>query len=261
VNGRRAGGRIRRGTPGTDNAYVDLAEAANQEPGFTLPAAGGFVYVWLLFPHGLPRWAMYAPAPAARVPRSPRGILTMSTLGPTHGTGQPVAGILPPAVTGLTAFATTGLLIAALTTDAGPNYSSFSSSDRGRIFMPDVPHIVAVGANTTTEQNFSLTAGTDYPANARAIFASLRIIYGGVETADNGFIVVRDGGNGVNLAVLATHGGYANTNHFITEMEIPVPNYYPVGAPSTPTCRIAWVHSATGAPAISAQLHVRGWVL
>src|SRR6267378_3249810 len=103
LNSRRIGGRLRRGSAGTDADFLDLTAAENRENGFT-PTVG----IWSLYlctPFGLPCWARYTDVTAGlRVPRSPRGIPVMSMV-PIDPDGRPTSAIALPAALGLGATA------------------------------------------------------------------------------------------------------------------------------------------------------------
>jgi hypothetical protein len=100
---RRLGGRLRRGTPGTDFPVsgidgLDLSDAANQ----STVTSGGTNYLYLLEPFGLPRWARYTDfTTGSRQPRSPRGIPVVSNVRPCHFYGCPSSPITLPTSTGL----------------------------------------------------------------------------------------------------------------------------------------------------------------
>lgn len=175
VNSRRVGGRFRRGTPGSDVAIsADLLDAANQEPGFAFPATG-FYYVYLATPFGLPRWARYADAPAARQPRSPRGIAVVSAVAPQHMTGKPSAGIQLPTSTGLGGSTTDALCVAAPYAVVASNiYGGFND---GKVFYPSRSFGPSIAATTNTSSRFTgnLVEGTTHPANAKAIWVQFTL--------------------------------------------------------------------------------------
>ena len=103
-NGRRVGGRLRRGTPGTDadTLVVGSTILDNVMPGASFNT-GQLWYLMLCFPFGLPRWARYTGAPAgARVPRAPLGIpVVIDASNPPTPNGRPTVGVPLPTSTGL----------------------------------------------------------------------------------------------------------------------------------------------------------------
>jgi hypothetical protein len=117
---RRLGGQLRRGSPGTDQgqAYVDFSDPANQEFGISLAnVTPGLVYVYLLKPFDLPRWARYTDAAAgARVPRSPRGIPLLTKAPPHHVYGTPIRAIVLPTAFGFDGASTTEAVCVGATT-------------------------------------------------------------------------------------------------------------------------------------------------
>lgn len=91
--GRRIGGFMRRGSPGVDGFNIDLSDAANHDANvpITFPYTGN-MYIYLLFPNNLPRWARYTDGPVGRVPRSPRGIPVLSYKHPEED-GTPLTTV------------------------------------------------------------------------------------------------------------------------------------------------------------------------
>jgi hypothetical protein len=124
----RYGGRLQRGSPGTDNfGYVDFADPANQEAGLAVPGATSqLIFFYLVTLFGLPRWARYtdfSSLSVLRFPRNPRGIPIASLVPPTHAYGQPSSPIVLPAAFGLNgASSSTGVCFGASTflTPSGP---------------------------------------------------------------------------------------------------------------------------------------------
>lgn len=85
--GRKVGGTMRRGTPGTDGDFVDFFETMNKEGAIVEPlSTTDNYYFYLVFPFGLPRWSRYTDAAAGfRAPRNPKGIPIFTTVRPTIG--------------------------------------------------------------------------------------------------------------------------------------------------------------------------------
>jgi len=90
--GRWLGGKLRRGSPGTDNDYVDFSDTSN---GSTAGGANLWtVYAALL--GGLPRWCRYSDqGSGTRSPRACRGILVQSDIRP-NSNGTPQSAITVP---------------------------------------------------------------------------------------------------------------------------------------------------------------------
>lgn len=212
--GRRMGGQMRRGSPGTDNIWVDLLDAANQENGFAMPA-DGFVYLYLCAPKELPRWARYTDAPAARLPRAPRGLPLVSTTPPLN-TGEPSAKLQLPAGYGLGA----GLSVDTDRATCVAAALSQGGTLRGGVLDGRVLWLrrgvtglngvqVSAGAATVASATFTLTEGTHYPANAKAVYVSLRATFA---IAANALLKVQDGEvdvcwPGTATPICQVHGG------------------------------------------------------
>lgn len=173
--GRTLGGRLRRGTPGTDTDYVDIAHADNLAQGFAFGAAT-WSYFYLLTPFGLPRWARYTTGPAGRVPRSPRGIVVVTSVPPQHLTGIPSAAINLPASTGLGGSTTDGICIG-VSRETGSNFEEFAAVD-GRI-LPAATFTGSIAADSfdVTQAQWTMTEGTDYPAGAKELLVYADMTY------------------------------------------------------------------------------------
>jgi len=181
IGGRRVGGTIRRGTPGSDaTAAVRITDTANQTPGFA-PGVNSIVYLYLVCPFGLPRWARYNDAPSARVPRSPKGIPVVSSTSTNGLTGRAAAPIGLPTSTGLLGSAVEAETLCILTTMAGAGSAIRSSICDGEETIlgasdggPPVhsPIVVAGTAYDGTSAKFTLLPGFHYPKHARRVKVS-----------------------------------------------------------------------------------------
>lgn len=107
LGGYMAGGPIAKGTAGPAVGLLDLSDVNNQEPGFTHTTLGQLWYVWLCFPHNLPRWVKYTDSTAGlRAPSGQRGIPVMSFTSPgstdnvVAAVGFPAKAITMPAASG-----------------------------------------------------------------------------------------------------------------------------------------------------------------
>lgn len=178
--GRKIGGRISKGTPGGDFLYVDLQDSDNQEPGFVLTVAGELYYVWAVFPENLPRWVRYAEAAVGgqRIPTGFRGIIIASNTGPSQANMIPTSPLALPAITGLIATVSIQARCVAVgkadiifdpgtLTAPGDGWMYFEPNALGTGKVPDVI--------TASVDDYTLIAGTDFPANARAV--KVRIEY------------------------------------------------------------------------------------
>lgn len=172
IGSKRVGGMMRRGTPGADVNSVDLL--ANVEPGFVAPAAGGWIYTYLVTPFGLPRWARYT-ATAPFLPRSPRGILVTSTTPPKHLTGAPTVAISLPTSTSLGGSSTSAVCISAIrmNVEATPRASTIAD---GRTMWSSITNLSNTATPTAGGAAFTVTPGTDYPTNAKALWVSVQLI-------------------------------------------------------------------------------------
>jgi hypothetical protein len=279
VGNRRLGGRLHRGSPGTDAEGVDLRDAANQSSGFAVPAQGNFVYVYLCQPFGLPRWARYTDGPANRVPRSPRGIPIVTTVAPLAITGAPSAVIPLPVSTGLggSVQTTEGVCVASLITNIGPVISGGVAE--GDWFFPNAPPpgLLALGGATVSVAKYTLVPGTHFPAHARVVRALISITasvnathkyqYGGFAalyhpgsvTQNTAILYPAAGGVGNNEASL--DNGDTLSMGFI--YDIPITQQFPPGGPvSAISIEFAPAPTNSGSLTLAingAALQVIGW--
>ncbi len=260
--GRRMGGVLRRGSPGTDDLWVDMLDAANQEDGFVMPA-DGFVYLYLCSPLRMGRWARYTDAPAARLPRAPRGLLLVSTLPPSNS-GEPSNKLYLPAGYGL------GTAQPVQTSEATCIAAAYSRGGtlRGGLLDGRVLWLhrasaglnglqLAAGAANTTNATFTLTEGTHYPANAKAIYVALRATF---TIAPNALLQVQDGEidvcyPGTATPICQVHGGRhtwinnavgaVNVEIGTPTVRVPLVGRYPLGL-SSAAKDLIWQYSIGG---------------
>jgi hypothetical protein len=181
ANGRRLGGRMRRGSPGTDAESINFSDAANQSPGYVIPASG-FVYVYLATPNSLPRWARYTDGPPGRVPRSPRGIPIITTIAPTSLRGTPSSAVALPTATGLGGSTTSAICVAAVPVDTGVIIGTFGD---GRVIWGNNSSLPsAAGVSAADLATFTITDGITHPANAKALWVAFRITFSAAATTD-----------------------------------------------------------------------------
>jgi hypothetical protein len=194
----RLGGTLRRGTPGSDVAgSFDAQDVANQ--GGALGATV-FYFVYLCQPFGLPRWERYTDAPAARIPRNPRGIPVVSTVSPDHYAGTPSAPITLPTSCGFGA-ATTSDAVCIFASTLNGGVPDGGSSD-GRVSYPKFRvgpiAMTSSSAGSSPTVTFTLIDGTTHPPNAKALYVQLTAfidLAGNPSTWDNGQITIELPGN------------------------------------------------------------------
>lgn len=287
LGGRRIGGRLRSGSTVVDADSIDVTIAANQEAsGVTFVSARPW-YVYLLTPFGLPRWARYT-VTAPRLPRSPRGMPVVSVTAPDSD-GNPSAPIVLPATMGFNgASSAAGLAVVAGGTVPGPIRIGFWT-DGLRTLLADAqtpglgrPMEVAAAAFSVTAAvataRYNLTAGVNYPTNAREILCEFR--------ADVDYGASVFGGTARQfLKIFGPNGGAQQTNYEIggqigttvavppiassTEANswasvwVPLPPVYP--ATAAPTQRIEVDYDSggfvNGVGSGGAHLRILGWRL
>lgn len=160
--------------------FVDLRNVTIREPGFAL-VANQIVYLWALYPAGLPRWVRYTavnvPPYGGRIPgNSGRGITCLSTRGPlqlSYAGLVPSAPVLLPPSSGFgpgtpAAF---GQLIAALANESGAVSGALANCKRGRMSFANTPapSIAAVVVPSATFDTVALNYGIEIPYGARGV--------------------------------------------------------------------------------------------
>lgn len=272
-NGRRLGGKMRRGGIGTDGDLV-LTDASNYAADVSF-AANSMTYVYLMVPYGLPRWARYTDGPANRVPRSPRGIPVLSSIAPDVK-GKPSAAITLPASLGFVTTTTAGVCIAADpctiqdgATTRGPNQLWIAG--RSQVFGGPRPggvfagHSIA-GSTAGGKSTITFTPGTNFPANARRLYVS----FAGNITSDNtsaldivGAAIFNTSpatfatsiGRDLSILYLATTVG-KTAYSFVWEGWIDVPYKYPSAAAAFDV-----IVSDGNLWLTSASVQIKGWEL
>lgn len=274
--GRRIGGRMRRGTPGTDNdTQLDLMATA---------LAGGFAYtnntlyhVYLMLPAGLPRWSRYTdPTSGVRKPRGPRGIVVVSTIQP-DSYGQPSTPVTMPTSTGFTATVTDGAHIATGVM-SGTALKGFLAHNRVTMLPDGVPFAIATStaASLTQAGDYHLVAGNHFPANAKRVLvyytahATAPVDGARLEGFNMQLTVEAKAGNGVGPAY-TTDASFAGAS-FVVDIASPIDigatawvtlaAIYPDGIPSG-YHRATWGSNSGGtAPPIvlsNSVCYVKGW--
>ncbi len=280
---RRLGGRLRRGTPGTDlpvSGYdgLDLADAANQSG----MAASATNYLYLVEPFGLPRWARYTDFTAGvRQPRSPRGIPMVTGVAPMHFYGAPSSPLTLPSSTGLGATTTSkGICLLALGM-RGSTSQPAGASLAGRWASIDHSATSSIltglpaASITLTQMIFVLTettVGGNVPPFARNLEISIVAVFdiGGGGTSSNAFTVthadlVDSEGIGGNVGSVARFIGSTTSNSsslMLVNFRIPWPTTYgqtPAQVTTTRNLVVNYTTTSFSPPITSATLYVSAW--
>lgn len=245
---RKAGGMFRPGTTQADADYVNIADAANQDTATPIVEPFGNpqnVYLYLMFPFGLPRWARYTDASSgSRAPRSPRGILLASLTPPTHFTNAPSAGIGLP---GFGVTSTAGVCVGNATTTSGDVFAHVTMRERKvRPYIPNRWETNAAYNSGTGQTSFTLPSSAVneiVPRNAKyAVFlitgsfnvsantgidgSSTVALYQGATTADP--YAYQD----LPRLILSNQTAGVQTRNYAAIVRVPMPCLYPAGSPT-----------------------------
>lgn len=267
LNGMLAGGEISRGSPGADQAYIDAQDSEWWEPGFTC-VIRTIVYLYLAFPHGLPRWVRYNRTPAAglRFPDGMRGIPIISVTPPTQqGHGGPVLS-LPAFFDGGTTPDT--VLAAAFTGAALDTPGTFVAGGE----WVDLPSNIAPAALSPPFNGtgnafdiYQLVAGTDFPRDARKV----RVVFEATFTGVNGTNLIYDINAGANhltgvlqvssSKVLASNSQFDVAASITLRVSVDIERIpEQSGLGSTLNVRVAW-NAAGFVTKINESAQVIGW--
>ena len=175
--GRKIGGQLLRGSPGTDHAYFDQSDTANCSPSFSITADDNSLYtLYLVVPFGLPRWARYTDyGTGYRNPRSPCGIPILSSVLP-NSNGVAATNIYLPLALGFGA-ASDPNAVAVVTNmkkSAAPTFTMVGDHVK---WTDDAPGSTYTSGNTLLAGTatglayvaFAVTAGTWFPASASEV--------------------------------------------------------------------------------------------
>ncbi len=254
----RLGGQLRPGSPITDVAFVDITNTANREAGFS-SAGGSLVYLYLLTPFGLSRWARYTDASSgSRLPRSPRGIPLLSSVAPQHWSGLPSSAIVFPSAFGFNGASTQdGVCIGALYYAAGATSTHFfpavcANRAQNQTVLNQVIAPTFSGATATTF-TASIIEGTHIPPGVKRIrmgFFLPTIIAGGTIAIQTFTPIWQIAGastdqvNGENavsstsVSILNQAVGNLNWNPTLVSDWLPLPTAYPSTAAQTYTLQL-----------------------
>jgi hypothetical protein len=177
LDGRRVGGILRSGVGTSDSAFIDVTAAANQEGSGISLTANTLWSLYLVTPAGLPRWARYT-ATGTRAPRATRGIPVVSNIAP-FSNNSPSSAISLPSGTGLGGATVDAVCVATGYINNAAAQTGFAGENRGGLILQHATYanrndpIKVTGVDATAAgdglMNFTLTAGTNFPANAKAI--------------------------------------------------------------------------------------------
>jgi hypothetical protein len=178
LSGRRVGGKLRRGTPGTDATSIDITAVANQDPAVASASNGMFWYLWLCCPFGLPRWARYTdPVSGSRVPRNPRGIPVVSLAPPNVDGSLGLNAVTLPTSLGFgTVTPSAGQLccVGAGLVNSTPSVTGYYSGGGGTDY-PVVGAPTATGVVTGSSVAFNLIGQTHFPPQAREVLVQVNL--------------------------------------------------------------------------------------
>lgn len=275
LNGRWVGGEVRAGNEGgSNNNFLDLLAVENQEDGFALPVSG-IVYVYLVTPFGLPRWARYRMLPQVRTPRSPRGILILSTVAPLN-TGYASTTITLPTTMGLgnyvvdsaDAVCVGSLPVTASALKGGCIDGQVQWLRKDTATGQNGIEVSADGGFDATSSTFSIDPDVEIPAHAKAIYASFSALVTvangvGVMETDGEFEVQTAGGLGLayghtgRLTFLNNSGSAQNANLSTPTIRIPIVPSFPGGASQR---KVKWRYAMNGGTISGTPvLRIYGW--
>lgn len=184
LNGQFAGGRITRGIPGADQNYIDALSSLWWESGFAA-SAGALWYLYLVFPYSLPRWVRYnrTAIGGKRYPNGVRGIPMISNKAvQTNGAHKPGSNLnVPTFVASVGAVTTDAVAVASgFQTAAGPD-DVFSDGEWQQVRGANVSTTNVTGS---ASDEYTLTAGTHFPHNARAVRVRVLATFTGVQNTN-----------------------------------------------------------------------------
>lgn len=270
----RLGGRIRRGTPGSDTALsptvdgLDLGDTTNTDGSLSVSTPTAYVYV--LSPFNLPRWARYTDAgTGVRKPRSPRGIILASATAPKHFWGGPSAPISLASCGFAGQTTQRGTCIMVLPA-VGAGIPSSGVSDGRQQFSNALNGTPTSGTITGggTLATFPLVDGTSHPAHAKALIAQVFLLLSVPNNSDylDLLLQLRNGsGTLANVyegrqAAMNSSGSTQTTSMAFT-VRIPLVPGYPVASPPATRNLVASLGSNVASIITSASLTPLGWEL
>lgn len=272
LRGRGIGGQFRRATPGTDVASIDIGSGDGNQSGAITEALTGHVFLYACTPFALPRWALYAPHPAVRVPRSPLGMLMASYTRPDLF-GVPSATLPLPTSTGLGGVVNTedAVCVAIVPRDT-TSWPKMSGTNRNVDIRSSVGASITSAAIAGILYQFAI-ADTDWPPNAKAIIAEFvwntEIAAATILAID---ALIRVYADNTTTTLVSEHSTptFQMTNNtgapvaFTSRsgrIRIPVPVMYPSATVSPRRLDLAIIAGVGATPLTTASLIIRGYEL
>lgn len=175
VKGRRVGGPLENGVPGTGVAFVNVMDPVNQDTGTIAEplTANTCVFLYLATPFGLPRWARYTDGPTGRIPRGSRGI-PMSSLTTPNYDGSPAAELVLPASTGLGATTTPDAICVGMAVASSTGVINDEGFCANRVVTGVTAIAGAYNVLDSASCDFHVTDAI-WPPNAKALVASFQV--------------------------------------------------------------------------------------
>jgi hypothetical protein len=219
--GRRAGGPLSRGVPGTLSAYleVDPVNGAVAEPVSALQT------LYLCFPGGLPRWARYTDGPSNRVPHAPFGIPVFSTVPSTFDLIPNGAITMPTGLDLGTTVATTNAIAVSIVSNSSTVYSPALCRRREMTLGFAGGQSVTGSYDSGTGNLDFVVPNTMWPANAKA--ASMTVQFTIQIGASPGALLISP-----NLEVNEDTAAFASTARDAIHYMPPYARYNPSGSPA-----------------------------
>lgn len=218
LDGVRVGGAL--GTSEVNAAAFSPVSAVNQVSGFAIPGGSQFIYFYMLFPEGLPRWARYFPAASGvRLPSDFKGIPVAALTAPTK-LSVSSSNLLPPASTGLLT-ATPGYMFGLIATAAaggpGPFVAATKTAMRkksyieiegylGEVTSLAVPGNLPIPANTRRVQIVNTASVSGIPSGKVGGFKQIVYVADANNTSSqSGLAVEKSTGGDVQFAIITEH--------------------------------------------------------
>jgi hypothetical protein len=273
---RRIGGRIQRGSPGSQilspQPGVDFNDTANREA--SMSTANGLKYIYLLKPFSLPRWARFSDAAAGpRTPGSPRGILLMSVTPPNDLYGTPSSPITFPTVFGFGAggFTSSGVCVATVVYNGGLQNQT-CSNNKVATWYSTIPPIITGAFTSTLVATYSLVEGVNIPPSVKRVHLFFRFSLatstaGGLFDPQVVVFLASDPSMGAALgtAYLSPTPLDASTDLVGFSGWVELPNAYPSVLTQTYTVVVDFDHGGFGGGSTAStgnpSMYVLGWEL
>lgn len=260
-DGRKIGGDL---AYDTTVFYLDMT-SSDLGPGTGGLTANRPYYMYLCTPYALPRWCRYTSVAAGfRVPGKLRGIPVITTVAPVPVTNLSSANV--PAVLNFPGNFGTGVCVFAGMANNTPDFIKQGIGDDKSFQQVNNVDNVA-GTSNADYSEWTLTGGTHYPANARAIYCSINIQFSAVApNASQQDQIIQSSDRGGNLVTEIYRSKYISDVAFQLSMRVdvrvPIDFDYPANTvPTTVKVRSTYTGSASGyavAPGVK-TLTITGW--